>query len=213
MQPASIPRVALFTESFDEADGVARMATALEAFAAARDLPLLVVHGGRATELVESGSIVRLEVARSRRCAIALEGDRRFDLALWRHRRRVAQVLRWFRPDVLHFTGPSDVGVVGAFLGRRERIPMVGSWHQAEARVPQPRLSAKLWLCSLASVVLAPNEASRQAIEARLKTPALLLPHGADALYDAYDVAIALATRGVRAIDGAVATIPMKQSA
>src|SRR5262245_64634779 len=40
------PRVALFTDSYYEANGVARTAHSLEAFAASRERPLLVVHGG-----------------------------------------------------------------------------------------------------------------------------------------------------------------------
>src|SRR5262245_52961325 len=110
------PRIALFTDSYHEANGVARTATALEAFAAERDLPLLLVHGGRANQLVETGSVQRLELRRSR-LSFDLEHDLRFDLALWRHAGRVAQVVREFRPDLLHFTGPSDIGQLGAFLG------------------------------------------------------------------------------------------------
>jgi hypothetical protein len=123
------PRVALFTDSYYEANGVARTANALEAFAAERDRPLLVVHGGRADQLIESGSVARLELRRWRRTSFVLDHDLQYDLALWRQARRVRDVLRWFRPDVLHFTGPSDVGQLGAYLGHRLGVPIVGSWH------------------------------------------------------------------------------------
>ena len=99
MSLTTIPRVALFTDSYYEANGVARTAAALEAFAASRERPLLVVHGGRADQLIETGSIVRLELARWRRTSFPLEHDLRFDVALWRQTARVARVLRWFRPD------------------------------------------------------------------------------------------------------------------
>src|SRR5215471_14881594 len=99
------PRVALFTDSYHEANGVARTASALEAFVADRDLPLLIVHGGRSTQLVETGSVQRLELRRSP-LSFDLEHDLRFDLALWRHAARVTEVVRDFAPDVLHFTGP-----------------------------------------------------------------------------------------------------------
>ena len=121
MHPTGVPRVALFTDSYSEANGVARTTTCLEAFALERDRPMLVVHGGRVTQLVESGSTTRLELARSRWSSFRLEHDLQFDLALWRHTRRVAKVLRWFKPDVLHFTGPSDIGQIGAWLGCRQR--------------------------------------------------------------------------------------------
>jgi hypothetical protein len=193
MQPASIPRVALFTESFDEASHVARTATALEAFASKRDRPLLVVHGGEVTQLVESGSVVRLELARSRRCAMALEPGRRFDLTMWRHRPRVAQVLRWFGPDVLHVTGPSDLGWLGAWLGRRLRLPAIGTW-----QAPRGGFDRR-WLALMTRLYPLPN--------------IVAVPDREDALYHAYDLAIAQACRGPRALEDACATLPMKQSA
>src|SRR5262245_9156066 len=140
------PRVALFTDSYHEANGVARTATALEAYAADRDLPLLVVHGGRANQLVESGSVQRLELRRSP-LSFELEHDLRFDLALWRHVGRVAETVRDFRPDVLHFTGPSDVGQIGMYLRYRLGLPMVASWHTNLHEYASRRLLARLaWL-------------------------------------------------------------------
>src|SRR5690242_19647202 len=125
MSMTAAPRIALITDSYYEANGVARTAGALEAFAAERDRPLLVVHGGHANQLIETGSIARLELARWPSTSFALDHDLWFDVGLWRHTRLVAQVLRWFRPDVLHFTGPSDVGQIAAWLGSRMSIPMV----------------------------------------------------------------------------------------
>jgi hypothetical protein len=222
------------------------MATALEAFAGKRDRPLLVVHGGETCQLVESGSVVRCELSRSRRCSFNLDNDLRFDLVLWRHWRRLAQVLRWFRPDVLHFTGPSDVGQLGALLGRRQQIPMVGSWHSnihepvsrrlltsvggLDGRirailgpaVERNALAVTLLWYSLPGVVVAPSEEWRRLIESRAKKPTIVMTQGTDArsviaacdlFYYAYDLAIAQASRGSRPLDGACATIPMKQSA
>jgi glycosyltransferase involved in cell wall biosynthesis len=204
MQPSRAPRVALFTDSYYEANGVARTATALEAFAWSRDRPLLVIHGGEATQMIESGSVVRLELERARRTSFHLEHDLRFDVAFWRHMRRVAKVLRWFRPDVLHFTGPSDVGLLGAFLGRRRRIPMVGSWHtnlheyasrrlmpmlgsfsdktraHVGSAVECHALTTTLLFYSLPRVILAPNEEWRQTIEARTKKRTFVMTRGVD---------------------------------
>src|SRR5262245_14777688 len=123
------PRIALFTDSYHEANGVARTSKTLEAYAGARDFPLLVVHGGRTNQLTETGSVVRLELKRSTLMSFSLEHDRWYDVAFCRHRRHAAAVVRDFQPDVLHFTGPSDVGQLGAWLGHRLGIPMVGSWH------------------------------------------------------------------------------------
>jgi glycosyltransferase involved in cell wall biosynthesis len=200
----TVPRVALFTDSYYEANGVARTATALEAYAAERERPLLVVHGGRANQLVEAGSVVRLELARSRCSSFNLDHDLRFDVALWRHARRAAEVLRWFRPDVLHFTGPSDIGQLGALLGHRQKIPMVGSWHtnlheyasrrllsrfgrlRDETRmrvrfcVERHALAITLLFYSIPRAVLAPNEEWKHIIESRTRKPTFVMTRGVD---------------------------------
>ena len=109
-----MPRIALFSDSYHEANGVARTARAIEACAKRRNIPLLSVHAGPETRLVHDGSIVRLDLSRSSLFSFGLEHDLRFDLAMWRHIGRVAETVKWFAPDVLHFTGPSDVGLLGA---------------------------------------------------------------------------------------------------
>ena len=45
------PRVAFFTDSYYEANGVARTANAFEAFASEHDRPLLIVRGGGVSHL------------------------------------------------------------------------------------------------------------------------------------------------------------------
>src|SRR5262249_2091893 len=110
-------RVALFSDAHYEANGVARTACALETYARERRLPLLSVHAGPSTRTTHDHTIVRVELERWTATSFALEHDLRFDVALWRHTARVARELRRFQPDVLHFTGPSDIGQLGAYLG------------------------------------------------------------------------------------------------
>ena len=124
-----MPRIALFADSYHEANCVARTTQAIEACAKRRNIPLLSVHAGPETRLVHDGSIVRLDLKRSSLFSFGLEHDLQFDLSMWRHLGRVAETVKWFAPDVLHFTGPSDVGQLGACLGHRLNIPMVASWH------------------------------------------------------------------------------------
>src|SRR5262245_23868296 len=112
-----VPRVALFADSYYEANGVARTIGALERCAAARGVPLLSFHAGPRTRREESRSVVRLELRRARPTSFRLEHDLFFDVAMWRHVARVARELRRFAPDVLHFTGPSDIGQLGVLLG------------------------------------------------------------------------------------------------
>jgi glycosyltransferase involved in cell wall biosynthesis len=122
-------RVALFTDSYYEANGVARTTAALEHCARRRDLPLLLVHAGSSTRVVIDGSVTRIELKRWRPTSFGLEHDMRFDLAMWRHLPRINRAIRRFAPDVVHFTGPSDIGQLGAWVGHRSGIPMIGSWH------------------------------------------------------------------------------------
>ena len=62
-----MPRIALFSDSCDEANGVKRTTLAIETCAKRRNIPLLSVHPGSETRLVHDGSIVRLDLKRSSR--------------------------------------------------------------------------------------------------------------------------------------------------
>jgi glycosyltransferase involved in cell wall biosynthesis len=195
-------RVALFTDSYHEANGIARTTSALEACARRRDVPLLVVHAGPVTKVVENGSVVRLELKRWRPTSFALEHDMRFDLVMWRHASRVAAALRRFAPDVLHFTGPSDIGLLGVFLGYRSNIPMVGSWHTnlheyASRRLrlawapEKVRSKARRWVerqsleglrafYTIPQVVLAPNDEVSCWLMRETGRPTFLMSRGVD---------------------------------
>ena len=198
------PRVALFTDSYYEANGVARTAQALETYAAQRHRPLMLVHGGATTQVVESGSVVRLELGRAAVSSINLEHDLQFDMALWRHLGTVSSVLRQFQPEVVHVTGPSDIGQIGALLAKRLNVPLVGSWHTniheyaARRLMPyvrglsdaaQGRVSAWVERCTLravlpfyglARVILAPNDEWLRVARERLGKPAFLMTRGVD---------------------------------
>jgi glycosyltransferase involved in cell wall biosynthesis len=124
-----MPRVAIFTDSYHEANGAARTFKALEACAKRRDMSLLSVHAGPETRLVHDDSIIQLDLKRSRLASFRFEHDLRFDLAIWRYVFRVKAILKWFAPDVLHLTGAGDVSQLGAHLGHRLNVPMVASSH------------------------------------------------------------------------------------
>jgi phosphatidylinositol alpha 1,6-mannosyltransferase len=195
-------RVALFSDSHYEANGVARTTGALENYAFDRQLPLLSVHAGPDGGIVEHGSLVRLELERRPLTSFRLEHDLSFDVTLWRHARRVARELRRCRPDVLHFTGPSDVGQLGAYLGHRLGIPMVGSWHtnlhEYAARRARLRwmpdtlrsltrraierriLDATALFYRIPRVVLTPNEDLRPMLEYRTGRPVFQMSRGVD---------------------------------
>jgi glycosyltransferase involved in cell wall biosynthesis len=123
------PRVAFFPDSFHEVNGVAHTSRHFEAFARKRNLPFLCVRaGGRAQRLIEDGNLWTLELPRSV-LSFALEKDLRFDPAFLRHIPLISRVLKRFKPSLIHVTGPSDVGMLGAWLAHRNQLPLAASWH------------------------------------------------------------------------------------
>ena len=125
---AGPPRVAFFTDSFHEFNGVALSSRQLDAFARRRRFPFLSVHAGPRTEFSDTGSVRTLELRRGP-LSFAIEQDLDVDPFLMRYRSRVKQELIQFKPDLLHITGPNDIGLLGALLAKQMRIPMTASWH------------------------------------------------------------------------------------
>jgi phosphatidylinositol alpha 1,6-mannosyltransferase len=126
---ASAPRVAYFPDSFYEVNGVAHTSRQFEDFARRRGLPFLCVRaGGRSEALREEGDLWTLELPRGA-FSFAIEKDLSFDPAYPRHLPRIAPVLRRFRPDLIHITGPSELGLLGAALARRLKVPLAAGWH------------------------------------------------------------------------------------
>ena len=123
------PRVAFFPDSFEEVNGVARTSRSLVRIAEERRLPFLYVCAGTTRQVYRSTrDLTRVELDRSL-WSFGLERDLRFDLRLWRHGAFVRRALDVFKPDVIHITGPSDIGQLGAYLAHRMRVPLVASWH------------------------------------------------------------------------------------
>lgn len=123
------PRVAFFPDSFHEVNGVAHTSRQFEAFARRRNLPFLCVRAGdRQQPLFEESQVSTLELPRGF-LSFALDKDLRFDPAFLRHVPFIARTLRSFRPDLIHITGPSEVGILGATLAHHLDLPLVASWH------------------------------------------------------------------------------------
>jgi phosphatidylinositol alpha 1,6-mannosyltransferase len=122
-------RVAYFTDAYLEVDGVANTARQFEAYGRRQQNPFLILHGGYDRErIVQDGTITRVELPRSP-IGFALDRKHEFDLAFMRHLFHTEEIIREFKPDVLHITGPSDVGILGVFVAHRLKIPLVASWH------------------------------------------------------------------------------------
>jgi phosphatidylinositol alpha 1,6-mannosyltransferase len=125
---APAPRVAYFPDAFHEINGVAHTSRHFEAFARKQNLPFLCVRAGPAGRAAKQGPVRTLELPRSA-FSIPVEKDLRFDLAYWRHLPRILADTRRFCPDIIHITGPSELGFVGAWIARQLGVPLVASWH------------------------------------------------------------------------------------
>ncbi len=90
-------------------NGVARTSRHFEAFAAGA--ASLSVHRvpGAPQALVEDGPVWTLEPPRS---FLRFTGKKRYDPA-FPHLPLIGEVLDRFKPDLLHITGPSEVGMLG----------------------------------------------------------------------------------------------------
>jgi phosphatidylinositol alpha 1,6-mannosyltransferase len=121
-------RVALFPDSLNEVNGVANTCRNFVAYARRSELPLLLVSANAETGIAQEGSVTHLGLKRGA-ISFALEKDLRFDLALVRYYRSVVEALRDFSPNVVHITGPSDIGMRGAAAAHDLNIPVAASWH------------------------------------------------------------------------------------
>jgi glycosyltransferase involved in cell wall biosynthesis len=126
---AAFPRVAFFPDSFHEVNGVAHTSRNFDAFARRRNLPFLCVRpGSAAVSLRQDGNVWTLELPRGF-LSIALEKDLFFDPAFVRHVPRIEEALAKFKPDLIHITGPSEAGILGAGLAHTLGLPLAASWH------------------------------------------------------------------------------------
>src|SRR5579871_2007675 len=123
------PRVAYFPDSFHEINGVAHTSRQFEAFARRHDLPFLCVRAGpRKRALENGGNVWTLELPRGS-LSIPLEKDLSFDPAYLRHLPVIEDVLERFGPDVVHITGPSEIGFLGLAIARHNNLQLAASWH------------------------------------------------------------------------------------
>jgi phosphatidylinositol alpha 1,6-mannosyltransferase len=197
------PRVAFFTDSYLEVNGVAQTSRQFAAFAKRRGLPMLCVHAGPRTETAVDGSVTRLALKRTS-VGFRIESDQRFDLLMWRHTKLVLEKLREFNPDLIHITGPSDIGQLGAYVASKLRLPVVISWHtnlheyagrRLNGIIPflpgfaraalvkfaeRQSLRVLLKFYKIGRVILAPNEELGELLKRGCGKPVFLMRRGVD---------------------------------
>ena len=203
LDPASAPRVAFFADSFHEVNGVALTSRQFDAFARRRELPFFSAHVGPLTELRREGPTTTLELKRGP-AAVPIERDMSFDPLFMGHKRYVAEQLEEFKPDLVHITGPSDIGILAAVLAYQLHIPLVASWHtnlhefgaKRLARIisfmpDAPRhnledlterylLNICAWFYGKTRLLLAPNQELIDLLSRLTGKPTFLMQRGAD---------------------------------
>jgi glycosyltransferase involved in cell wall biosynthesis len=124
------PRVAFFTDSFHEVNGVAHTSRHFEAFARRRQHPFFSVHAGPAQQTTTEGSVTVHQIQRSGAAFnVEATSELSFDPLIARNRTQLLYELGKFQPDVLHITGPGDLGMLGAWIAAKLKIPLAASWH------------------------------------------------------------------------------------
>ena len=202
---APVPRVAYFPDSFHEVNGVAHTSRHFESFARSRDLPFLCVRAGdRAQAVMEEGNVWTLELPRGF-LSFVLEKDLRLDPVFFRHIPLINEVLQRFQPDLIHITGPSEIGILGAGLAHHLHLPLAASWHtnvheyaarraewflrllpkdqsiNAGQKIEDLALATAARFYSIAQVLFAPNPELCALLENATGRPCHLMPRGVDA--------------------------------
>jgi glycosyltransferase involved in cell wall biosynthesis len=199
-----VPRVAYLPDSFHEVNGVAHTSRNFAAYAERHNLPFLCIRAGSRPQPVEQVDEFRtVELPRSR-AAIRLEKDLQFDPVYFRHAAAIKRELIAFKPDLIHITGPSELGIFGAYFAWELGIPLAASWHtnvheyaarrlewltrhlsQGSARSLEQRVeNSSLWATaqfySLAKVLYAPNEELCRMLEQATHRPCHLMQRGVE---------------------------------
>ena len=154
--------------------------------------------------ILEDGNVWTLELPRGF-LSFALEKDLRFDPAFLRHIPLIGEVLERFRPDLIHITGPSEVGMLGAGLAHHFGLPLAASWHTnvheyaarrsgwflrllperhsaaTGQKIEDITMAAAARFYSVARVLFAPNPELCALLERTTGRPCHLMPRGVDA--------------------------------
>ena len=197
------PRVAFFSDSFHEVNGVAHTARNFVAYAKRHNIPMLSIRAaapgtrGHAITSTE-GSVTAVDLPRSR-VSIPMEKDLSFDALFARYAGTIQRALQQFKPDVIHITGPSELGIFGAYFAWRMGIPLAASWHtnvheyasrrsaplaklvpNAPQLLEDGALAATSRFYRLAKVLYAPNEELCTLLEHKTQRPCHVMRRGVD---------------------------------
>lgn len=199
----SAPRVAFLPDTFYEVNGVAHTSRQLEAFARRRQVPFLSIHCGPKTEITQDGAVTVLELRRGP-FSFPLDAMLDYDPFLFRYASRVITEIHRFKTDLIHVTGPGDMGALGLYLSWKLKLPLAISWHTslheyaarrlermlrflgphassgAAAFVERRSLNILDWFYSRANIVLAPNRELVEFLRTLTSRPVRLMQRGVE---------------------------------
>ncbi|MBV9266606.1 MAG: glycosyltransferase [Acidobacteriaceae bacterium] len=195
------PRVAFLPDTFHEVNGVAHTSRQLQAFAKRHAVPFLSVHCGPATEKTQDGVVTVLELKRGP-ASFALDAHLDCDPFLLRYKKMVVDEIKHFGAQLIHITGPGDLGVLGSAIAWQLKLPLVISWHtslheyagrrleqtlrclghhtsrRAGATAEQASMGVLRWFYRRASLVLAPNDELVEMLSRLTHKPVFLMRRG-----------------------------------
>jgi glycosyltransferase involved in cell wall biosynthesis len=199
----SYPKVAFLPDTFLEVNGVAHTARHLEAFARRRQIPFLSVHCGPQTEKSSDGVVSVQHLKRSPFC-IGLDANLDYDPFILRYAPKVLSEVRRFGAQLIHITGPGDMGLLGSYVAFALNLPLVISWHTNLSEYAAVRLERLLrftgpakskalaakaekvsleilrWFYRRAVVTMAPNQELVDLTHSLTGKPSFLMRRGVD---------------------------------
>ena len=190
-------------DTFHEVNGVAHTSRQFEAFTRRRQIPFLSIHCGPVRETVTDGEVTMMQLKRGP-VRVALDANLDYDVFLLRYAEHVVRQLKKFKAEVVHVTGPGDMGTLGVYAAWRLNLPIVMSWHTSLHEYAGRRLErilrpvgagfshfmglvaekASLQILrafySCSRIVLAPNEELVQMMKKLVKRPVFLMQRGVE---------------------------------
>ena len=199
----SYPRVAFLPDTFHEINGVAHTSRQLELFARRREIPFLSVHCGPVTEAFTAGAVTVVELKRGP-ASINLDAHLDADPFLLRYGVDVTEAIKTFGAELIHITGPGDMGTLGCYAAWKLNLPLAISWHTSLHEYAGRRLERLLsgfgektstkaaqavetlsmdvlgWFYRRARVILAPNRELVDMLARLTQRPVFLMKRGVD---------------------------------
>jgi len=184
-------------------NGVAHTARQFEAYAKRQQVPFLSVHPGPVTEVATEGAVTTMQLKRGF-AKFGLDANLDYDPLLMRYCARVMRQVKEFGAELIHITGPGDMGMMGAYISWRLNLPLVVSWHTSLHEYAGRRLERALaflgkrtsrkaglwaekrslqilaWFYKRAKVVLAPNTELVAMMANMTGRPSFLMSRGVD---------------------------------